>query len=118
LALTKHLENVITIVFLRGNNESIVIKRHINASQIAQWVAGWHSPSFVYGSSPVDFFLFFIDVLHRIKYFTMIHRHLVKKVEIRFIIGDIRVIPMMTLDDSGDIIQMVLYNITIYIRSE
>jgi hypothetical protein len=43
----------------------------------------------------------------------MIHRHLVKKVEIRFISGDIRVILMMTLDDSGDITQMVLYNVII-----
>jgi hypothetical protein len=49
----------------------------------------------------------------------MIHRHLVKKVEIRFIIGDdIRVILMMTLDDFGDIIQMLLYNITTYKRIE
>jgi len=48
----------------------------------------------------------------------MSHRYLVKKIEIRFIIGDIRVIFMMTLDDSGDITQMVLYNIVSYIRSE
>jgi hypothetical protein len=48
----------------------------------------------------------------------MIHRHLVKKVEIRFIICEIRVILMMTLDDSGDITQMVLYNIPVYIRSK
>ena len=41
----------------------------------------------------------------------MSHRYLAKKIEIRFIIGDIRVILMMTLDDSGDITQMVLYNI-------
>jgi hypothetical protein len=48
----------------------------------------------------------------------MIHRHLVKKVEIRFITGDIRVILMMTLDDSGDITQIELNNITIYVRTE
>ncbi len=45
--------------------------------------------SIVYGSSPVDAILFFIDVLHWRKYFIVIDRHLVKKVEIRFIIGDI-----------------------------
>ena len=48
----------------------------------------------------------------------MIYRHLVKKVEIRFIICEIRAILIMTLDDSGDITQMVLYNITIHIRSK
>jgi hypothetical protein len=48
----------------------------------------------------------------------MIYRHLVKKVEIRFIICEIRAILMMTLDDFGDITQMVLYNITNYIRSK
>ena len=48
----------------------------------------------------------------------MSHRYLVKKIEIRFIIGDdIRVILMMTLDDSGDITQMVLYNILANMRS-
>ena len=114
LAPTQHLENFITIVFLRENNDSTLINR---VSQIAQWVAGWHSASIVYGSSPVDSILFFIDVLHWIKYL-MSHRYLAKKIEIRFIIGDIRVILMMTLDDSGDITQMVLYNIITYIRSE
>ncbi len=97
LAPTKHLENFINIVFLRGNDDPALINRDVNVTQIAQWVAGWHSISIVYGSSPVDSILFFIDVLHWIKYF-MIHRHLVKKVEIRFIIGDIRVIPY---DDFG-----------------
>jgi hypothetical protein len=118
LAPTKHLENFITIFFLRGNNESTLINRGDNVSQIAQWVAGWHLALIVYGSSPADSILFFIDVLHWIKYFIMIHRHLVKKVEIRFIICEIRVILMMTLDDSGDITQMLLYNIPIYIRSK
>ena len=117
LAPTKHLENFITIVFLRGNNDSSLINREVNVCQIAQWVAGWNSASIVYGSSLVDSILFFIDVLHWIKYF-MSHRYLAKKIEIRFIIGDIRVILMMTLDDSGDITQMVLYNIITYIRCE
>ncbi len=116
LAPTQHLENFITIVFLRGNNDSTLINRDFNTSQIAQWVAAWHSASTVYGSSPADSILFFIDVLHSIKYFIMIHRHLVKKVEIQFIICEIRALLMMTLDDSGDITQMVLYNITIYVR--
>ena len=49
LAPTKHLENFITIVFLRGNNESNLINRDVNrVSQIAQWAAGWHSASIVY----------------------------------------------------------------------
>nr|CAH0112404.1 unnamed protein product [Daphnia galeata] len=55
--------------------------KNVNVSQIAQWVAGWNSVSIVYGSNP--------------------------KIEIRFRIGDIRVILMMTLDDSGDITQMI-----------
>ena len=105
-------------MFLRGNNDSALINKDVNVSQIAQWVAGWHSASNVYGSSPADSILFFIDVLHSIKYFIMIHRHLVKKVEIRFIICEIRVILMITLDDSGDITQIVLYYIPKYIRSK
>ncbi len=86
-------------MFLRENNDSNLINKDVNVYQIAQWVACWYSASIVCSSSPVDSILFFIDILHRIKYFIMIHRHLVKKVEIRFIIGDIRVILMMTLDD-------------------
>jgi hypothetical protein len=61
LAPTKHLENFITIVFLSGNNESTVINRDVNVSQIVQWVAGWHTASIVSGSSPVDSILFFMD---------------------------------------------------------
>jgi hypothetical protein len=61
LAPTKHLENFITIVFLSGNNESTVINRDVNVSQIAQWVAGWHTASIVSGSSAVDSILFFMD---------------------------------------------------------
>jgi hypothetical protein len=79
----------------------------VNVSQRAQRVAGWHSASVVYGSSPEVSILFFIDVLHWRKYFIM-NRHLVKKAEIRFIIGDIQ------WYDT----QMVLYNIIMFMRSE
>ena len=68
-----------------------------NVSQIAQWIAEWHTASIIYGSNPVDAISFFIDVLHYRKYCIVVHRHLVKKVEIWFIIGDISHPVVMTL---------------------
>ncbi len=62
LAPTKHLENIYNyraLCFYVGNFH--IINNCTYVSQIAQWLAGWHSASMVYCSNLKDYILFFTE---------------------------------------------------------